>query len=150
MPTIKDIHGAALKTVEADTLRDAVLSYAVLSGAVLGGADLSGADLRGAVLHDADLSGAHLSYAVLHDAALQGVQLNWQSHDLLAEILRQHAGQNMLLRQVAGLVLISPDWCWHDFLRLNHPQMEWALNVLAEYAHPEDDLPDPIRERLTA
>ena len=62
--------GEIVRTVDADTLRDAdlrgaYLSDADLSGADLSGANLRGADLRGAYLRDADLSGANLRGANL-------------------------------------------------------------------------------------
>lgn len=113
---------------EAELYR-AYLSCANLCGANLSGADLrcasiGGADLSGANLIDADLRGANLRGAYLRDA-----QLNWQSHDILAEILRD-AGH----RRIAGLVLISLDWCWDDFLHeLSHEEMETALGIFAAW-----------------
>jgi len=72
--------GAAIFTVEAETmcgadLRDADLRDADLRGANLRGADLRGADLRDANLCGAGLWGANLCGADLRDAGLWGANL---------------------------------------------------------------------------
>jgi hypothetical protein len=128
-----DLGGADL--VGAD-LRGADLVGAYLVGAYLGGADLGGADLRGADLRGADLVGADL----------RGAKFNWSSHDLIAEVLRREAGADVEKRKVAGLILISRDWCWNDFLRLKDqdPLAEWAVGVLATYVTENDAAPPVI------
>jgi len=60
-------------------------------------------------------------------AYLKGARMNWQSHDLIAELLRREAGEDIDRRSLAGLILLSRDWCWDRFLALSHPQREWAL-----------------------
>jgi Pentapeptide repeats (8 copies) len=96
-------------------------------------ADLSGADLSGA-----DLFGADLSRATLY----------FQAHALLAEVLRQAAGQDVGRRMVAGLVAVSPDWCWEKFLALDHPEKTWALGVLRGYLRPGQTLPEGAESAL--
>ena len=150
-----DLHGADLyganlanTNLERANLCDADLSYADLHGADLyganlDGANLCGADLANAYLGQADLHGADLRYAVLTGACLLGANLanatlNWASHDLIAEILRQAADNDVEKLQVAGLILIARDWCWRDFIRLRHPLTKWALGVLdAWHDRPE-------------
>lgn len=100
-------------------------------------ADLRGANLRGADLRGADLDGANLD----------GAKLNWQSHDLLAEILRRATGGDVAKRKIAGLVLISREFCWKDFFAMEDPLREWALNELAKWVQPNDDAPAEIRRR---
>ena len=119
-------------------------------GADLVGADLVGADLRGAYLRDADLVGADLTRANLRGADLRwadlrGAYLNWNSHDLIAELLRQAAGESWQRRALAGLILVSRDWCWKDFLALEHPEQEWALDVLRGYVREGDGAPELLR-----
>ena len=99
----------------------------------LRGADLKGADLRVADLRGADLKGADLRGADLWGVDLTGANLNWQSHALLAEVLRQAAGDSIPRRKLAGLVLISRDWCWRKFLAIDDPEREWAISVLRSY-----------------
>ena len=118
-----------------------------LYGANLRGADLSGADLSGADLYGANLTGANLSGADLSDAYLNDAYLNWNSHDLIAELLRQAAGDNWQRRALAGLILVSRDWCWKDFLALEHPEQEWALGVLRQYVTDGDGAPDFLQEK---
>jgi uncharacterized protein YjbI with pentapeptide repeats len=114
-------------------LGGAYLSGADLGGANLAGADLGGANLAGADLGGADLRGAYLSGAYLAGADLGGADLNWQSHDLIAELLFRSAGQDIDKRKVAGLVLISKDWCWDKFLAANDPLADWAKTELRKY-----------------
>jgi hypothetical protein len=131
------------------------LRGANLCGADLHGANLRGANLREADLHGANLRGANLREADLHGANLRGADLrgakiNWASHDLLAEILRQAAGDNIDQRKMAGLVRVSRDWCWGQFLKMNSdPMLEWALNELAKYVANGDYVPDELARRAT-
>ena len=128
-----------LYTLEGDTLKDAV-AKAIANRQPLRGADLSDADLS-----DADLSDADLSDADLRGAVLRGADLSWQSHDLLAEVLRREAGEDVEKRMIAGLILVSRDWCWLKFLSLQVPQREWALSVLARYAANDENAPEALR-----
>jgi len=123
-----------------------------LTGADLRGANLTGADLRWANLTEADLRWANLTWTYLRWANLtgtdlRGTYLSWQSHDLIAEILRRSAGDDLQKRMLAGLPLVSRDWCWNQFLRLEVvPELrDWALGVLAEYVIAGDDAPAIIR-----
>ena len=128
-----------------------------LRGVYLVGADLHGADLRwaclaGANLREADLRGAHLRRACLGGADLEGADLrgatlSWQSHDIIAELLRRSAGQDASKRKLAGLVLVSRDWCWDKFLSLRSRDRKWALDVLAKYVKYGDGAPELLRRR---
>jgi hypothetical protein len=121
-------------------LTGADLYGAYLSGANLYRADLSGADLYGANLYRAYLTGADLSGADLSGADLRGARISWQSHECIAEILRQASGEDIQRRMVAGLILISRDWCWDKFLSLEiAPEVrEWALTTLSGWAWDGD------------
>jgi len=147
---LSDAHLRGADLSGAD-LRFAKLRFAYLSGAHLRGADLSGADLRGAHLRGADLRGAHLRFADLSGADLSaadlsGARMSWTDHTLLSEILFRAAKISVPRRQLAGLVAISRDWCWEDFLkiRIDSKLRAWALNVLLKYRQPEDDIPDDL------
>ena len=98
--------------------------------------NLRGADLRGADLSGGDLFGADL----------RGAKFNWQSHDLLAEALRRAAGHDVQRRMLAGLLLISRDWCWDVFLAapIDPALREWGLSVLRGYVQPGDDAPEAL------
>ena len=127
----------AVYCAEATDLRSAVVE-AVVKSANLWGANLRGADLWGANLRGANLGGA---------------TINWTSHDLVADLLRRAAGDDVERRKVAGLVLLSRDWCWEDFGRLaSDPLWDWALNTVAAYVRDGDGAPEILRERaaLTA
>jgi len=121
--------GRTLYECEADTML-AALQQAVKSGADLCGADLCGANLRGAYLCRANLDGA---------------KINWQSHDLIAEILLRAAGHDVQKRMVAGLILVSPDWCWDKFLSIESDLRDWAITTLREYVQDGDNAPEILR-----
>jgi len=97
------------------------LRYADLSYADLRDTNLQGADLRRADLSYVNLQGTNLVGANLYDAILREVKLNWQSHDLIAEILRQNAGDSPDRRMLAGWVLMSRDKCWDYWRGVEHP-----------------------------
>lgn len=122
--------------------RDANLCFAHLRDTHLDEADMRGANMRSTHLRD-----AHLEDTRLEGAQVAGAKLNWTSRDLVAELLRRHAGDNWQRRALAGLVLVSRDWCWKEFLALQHPEQEWALDVLAQYVQVGDNAPGVLRGR---
>ena len=152
-------HDTVLWEGECDDVRDelmaAVMSRADLYGANLYGArlygaNLSGADLSGASLSGASLYGANLSGANLYGARLYGARLYgaarppMQSHDFWAQLLLRAAGDDLHRRMVAGLVLVSRDWCWNRFKELMTGELavdwqEWAGAVFWQW-------PDSCRE----
>lgn len=125
------------------------LRWASLCGADLREADLREADLSGADLRGADLRWASLRWANLRGANLRGAKLNWQSHDMLAEILRTASGNDIEKAKVAGFVLISRGWCWKQFLATDDPLMPWAIGVLREYITDGDDHPKELDDATT-
>jgi uncharacterized protein YjbI with pentapeptide repeats len=140
-----DLRGAALSGADLSgaDLREADLSGADLSGADLSGAALSGAYLSGADLSGADLRGAALSGAYLRGADLRDIIVAWTSHDLIAELLSRWAKTDVQKRMLAGLVLVSRDWCWTKFLALKHPLKKKALAYLRTFKKDGDDCPIP-------
>jgi hypothetical protein len=133
-----DLRGAYLRGADfrgAD-FREVDLRGADLRGADLRGVDLRRADLRGADLREADLGGANL-----REAYLTGAKIAWQSHDLIAEILRRAAGDDTEKLKVAGLMLICREKCWKDFLEIRDSLVGWALDILQEWAQDGDDAP---------
>jgi len=143
------------------TLEAAVMAGADLAGANLAGADLAGAYLAGANLARANLAranlaraylaganlaraylaGANLDGANLDGANLAGIKVNWTSHDLIAEILRRWAKDSIPRRMIAGLILVSRDWCWPQFLKINHPEKEAALTELSRWLQKDEKAP---------
>src|SRR5690606_22816775 len=131
-------------------LRGAYLRDAYLAGADLRCANLAGADLRGADLRYAKLTGADLRGANLRGAHLGGGKIAWQSHDLIAEILRRAAGDDVAKLKVAGLILVSRDKCWPDFLKLRDPLAGWALDVLRPWAEGDENAPSVLKDKKEA
>jgi len=132
-----NLRGANLRGAD---LGDANLGDAYLRGANLGDAYLGGANLRGA-----NLDGAHLCGADLCGANLGGAIINWNSHDLIVELLKRAAGDDIDKLKLTGLILLMREWCWGKFLKLDEPLAEWALGVLAEYVKDGDNAPAVLR-----
>ena len=142
------------RSPKKNDLRDsgADLFGVYLTGANLTDADLYGVNLYGADLTGADLYGATLYGATLTDADLSGARINWQSHDLIAEVLKRAADDNVPRRMLAGLILISRDWCWKQFLALDIDTSvrQWALDELRGWVQDGDNAPDVLRTELTS
>jgi hypothetical protein len=138
-------NGGVIVKSEAATVRDAVIE-AVESSADLRYADLRSANLSSANLRSANLRYADLSYANLRYANLSGSTINWNSHALISELLLREAGKDVKKRKLAGLVLVSPDWCWGEFLALRDPLRGWALKTLAAWVQDGDNAPDALRQ----
>ena len=127
----------------------AVKSGAILDGANLYGANLSRANLYGANLYGAILDGAILDGANLDGAILDGAMLNWNSHQLLSEILHRESGDDYQKIAFSGAIRIHKSWCWQKWLDNSPKEMvDWALDVLAKYVVEGDDAPDVVKERV--
>ena len=106
--------------------------------------DFRGANLRGADLWGADLRGANLWGAGLWDANLRGANLsdanmNWQSHDLIAERLRQAAGDDWAKLSLAGVVIVGRQHCWKWHLeRCPLFLKEWAIAEMTTWLKPDE------------
>jgi uncharacterized protein YjbI with pentapeptide repeats len=142
-----DLRSANLYSAD---LRNANLYSANLYNANLRNADLRNANLHNANLYSADLRNANLYNANLHNANLHNANLfditmNWQSHDLIAEILRQHAGENLRHRMLAGLVKQSYDWCWGRLAsELYEADKTWCRSVLTPFIKGDDEVPEEL------
>jgi hypothetical protein len=137
------------------------LRYSYLSSADLRSADLRYSDLRSAYLRysylrSADLRSADLRYSDLRSADLRSADLRyakvqWNSHAMIAEILRQAAGDSVGRRKIAGLILVSPDWCWGKWLRLrNSRHFDWAFDTLAAFVQDGDGAPEALVQRAAS
>lgn len=130
-------------------LRRANLSRAELGSADLRGANLASADLSNAHLGSANLGRANLSDADLGGADLSGANLNgitvaWASHELLSEILKRAADDDISKLKVAGFVLICREKCWSDFIGTRDPLVGWALGVLRDWIVDGDGHPKSL------
>ena len=88
------------------------------------------------------------SNANLDGANLRGAKSIWQSHDIIAEILRREAGDDIEKRKLVGLILVSRDWCWKDFLQHADPLKPWAINVLREFGKDDETMPAKLRQEV--
>jgi hypothetical protein len=53
-------------------------------------------------------------------------------------LLRQAAGNDIQKRMIAGLIAVSFDWCWKDFITIESDLKDWALDVLAGHVTDMD------------
>lgn len=99
--------------------------------AYLRGADLRGADLRGAYLRE--------------------ITMSWQSHALIAEILRRAANKDIEKTKVAGLIAMGQanNWCWEWYVKncSNDPLFPWAIAELRKWVKDGDDAPEILRQK---
>ena len=146
MTQITSMTGKVLYQCDSTSLKNALVA-AVKKRVDLREADLRRANLSEADLRRADLSEADLRGADFREADLREADLNWNSHDLLAEVLRQAAGDDVSKRKMAGLVLVSRDWCWDRFLALADEPLNWAIDTLAAYVRLGDNAPDVLKRR---
>jgi len=65
----------------------------------------------------------------------------------MSEILLRAAGSDIEKRKIAGLIRISPDWCWSQFLALDDPLTDWALEELAKWVQDGDGAPAVLVSR---
>lgn len=140
--------------------RDIQLLREGLTRPDLSGANLDGATLDGANLYGATLDGATLVRATLDGATLDGARVNWQSHNLIAEMLFRAAEGDLLKQSLALLIREHTEWCWERWLAKEIPdgdiqqaqwdlfvveQREWALGIMAGYVQDGDDAPALLR-----
>lgn len=111
------------------------LSLVNLSGADLKGANLKFADCSGADFSNADLTDADFTNADLTDADFTGATLNFNSREIIASILMAAASQHFRHRMLAGLILISRDWCWKTFnyFITDPDDRDWITATLASW-----------------
>lgn len=149
-----NLQGANLINANLDgcDLRHTVLDTAILVGSSMVGAEMETCFLRQAILDDANMTNANLSRADFSHCDLQtvtftGARINWNSHDLIAEILRRESGGDFEKLKAAGFLLVNRDKCWTQyadyynsfFLLDDRVLMDWAITTLRNYIRPEDD-----------
>ena len=106
------------------------------------------ANLVGANLVGANLVRANLVRANLDGANLDGAKINWNSHALISRILLNAAGNHIGHRKIAGLILVSPDWCWSKWLSLRPSRhFQWAIDTLAAFVQADDGAPPILVNR---
>lgn len=136
-----DLRGAILYRSD---LRFINLAGAKLAQARLCGSNLAGANFFGAIIYNADFSFTNLAGANFDRTNLGGANFcranlkctnldvdvpPTKSHDFIAEILLRE--NHKYSREVAGLILVSMDWCWNDFLNyFDKNKIAWARKVL--------------------
>ena len=114
------------------------------------GANLSGANLYGANLFGANLSGANLFRADLSSANLSSAILNWNSRELVSQILLQKA-KSYSQKAFASFVFTQKSSCWDDFdsiIKENCPELfDWVVGSLKPYITiSKENLPKILKQ----
>ena len=125
---IKHKDGRALHTVEADSLRSALISL-VASGANLRNADLTGANLRNADLGGVDLRGANLRGVDLGTVDLRDVPVVKKLH------------QSILAAIGAGGRLERLDW---HMRATTHCRSGWAIHLAGKPGYALQERVGPL------
>lgn len=155
-----DFRGADLINcdLEDTDLRTVIFEYTNLTGSTLSGSNLFGVNFSGSVLSKVNMSGAILSFADfffcdLRSVNFTGARISWNSHDIIAEILRRESNNDHEKLKVAGYILVNRDKCWTEyganynsyFLLDDRVLMDWAIKTLKNYITVEDDsVPDLV------
>lgn len=139
-----NLEGAKLLglNLQGADLRDSWLMDANFHGSNLCGADFERARMRFANLSNTDLRAAYFHKTDLFDTYFKGAQLNWTSHELLSELLRQSAGNNVKRLMVAGLPLVTREWCWKEYLKVEiDPEIKkWVKETLSKWSRGPEEI----------
>jgi len=103
-------------------------------------ANLSGADLRGADLRGADLGSVEFDKCIM----------NWRSHNLIAERLRQSEGHDKWLLEISSIkgALVG---CWDDYLKILPDEfIAWAIPHVISWITPNDELLEELEDAILA
>lgn len=140
------------------------LSYAELTGAdftranlpevnfhnaVIKEANFYHANLRFATLSGADLRYSNFDYAELTGAIFTDAIIEWESPEILTEILRLKARGNMRRLKTAGVWLLQR-WSLTRFLEFDDPETDWVVEVLSAYVKNRDYSPEAVSIRNRA
>jgi hypothetical protein len=101
--------------------------------ALFDNADLTEADFRGA-----DISENYFRGCTLTNARFDGARINFCSHTVLAEIVRQRANCDPAKLGGAQFILDHPRWTWRDFLYNETPESPWVHQILKTFMLPDD------------
>lgn len=122
-----------------------------LSGVRFGPANVERVAFEFCDLRGADFRSASLWGATFFQCKLAGIRPQWSSHDLIAALLMAEARQSIAKRKLAGLLLVSRDWCWGQVDQYltqygDRDSTRWALTTLAQYCRSDDhSAPGAIR-----
>jgi len=138
--TAADFRGASMEHANLLTanLSHTDLREASLAWSDLGLARLDGADARDSAFDYTNLTGANIS----------DMSIDYWSRELVAHVLLNAAGNDIAKQSLAGLVLISRNWCWEKFegVGIDPALRDWALDTLVKSIRREPvDLPPALR-----
>ena len=103
--------------------------------------NFEGCDFTGADFQDVELFGSKL-----FGSTLDNIDVGWSSHQLIAEILRQAAGDDVGKLGLAGIVYQHHHKCWDSFISMKHPDTVWALRLLAKRIKDDSTPPNLLLE----
>jgi len=66
---------------------------------------------------------------------------------MISEILFRAAGEDIEKRKLAGLIAVSTDWCWPEFMAIKSKERKWAIKTLAAAVTIGDGAPEILTKR---
>jgi hypothetical protein len=128
--------------LSAADLREAAFNGVDLEGAVLRAANLAGASIVQSNCTDAAFDSAILEHlntvgSTFRDASFVGASRFFQSREIVAEILRRNAGDDVERLRSIGAILLDRSRCYAQWRAavdaLGPEQLRFALRVFAAY-----------------
>lgn len=116
------------------------LYNANFNNTILDYTDFTCANLTSCEFSNVDLTYTRFDTAYMYNCKFDNVIINWYSRELISEVLRKKAGDDIDKLQYSGLFLTMPPAM--DIWKLELPQRKWALEVLEGY---KESLPDNLK-----
>lgn len=126
-------------TLVGADFRGSNLEHAYFNFADLKGVDFRGANLGDVIFHNCDLTNAKFYNAII----------NWNSSELVAQLILNTKDQSADIRVIAGYFLLSGYRLWNDIYTVHLPRkkLDEVLNILATYVKEGDNAPNFLKIR---
>lgn len=132
---LRGVHGGGAHFISCDASNARFMGNA-FPGASFCSTSFENAGIISCNMRDSRFTGTNFEKAAIWGTNFRGGKfdeaiLTWESHDLISAILLGDAGDCPKKRSLAGLIQCSLDWCWEDFLEVEHSERAWGLSTLA-------------------
>jgi len=101
--------------------------------------DRTQGDFCGEDFNGVNMKNKEMMKALFAGASFDGCNMNWHSHDIISEILRQEAEfeEDEVKQLMAQSIAKAYNSCWVDFLNdMPADFVAWAQSVLTPYVNP--------------
>lgn len=124
------------------------LSYANLSNANCTNCSFTSSYFYSTRFNNADLTESNFINTAMEsvtftNAVMDDITMNWNSHDLISEILFR-AATTIGQEQFAAWISHKKSWCWPEWLASNYSDWNWVLATLQPLVKPSDNAPSEL------